>query len=258
MDNNKKIIKLTFDQYLNCIYNLKLINSLIFSSNIDRSINKVINNESFSYFKILEFLSVYLPIYQEYNIFDDHIKNNLYFLINYFAENDLKTDKYKKTNMLNSLKILLNNINNNNYDFIRKQILLRDFGNLNYNKNLKKINNITTDVLDKYKYIYYSSIENDYATLNYLMINKDIFYNEFYKEVFLSKNFYRSINSFLNDNYILFCNETDFLSKVNFSLDKIGEFIINGSDFDISQANFDEEFFDIVNVTEKLVKKINY
>ena len=73
------------------------------------------------------------------NIFDDDIKNNLYLLINHIAELDKKTDKYKKNEILNNMKIILNNMGTDNYDFIRNQIILRDFGNLNYKKNLKKI-----------------------------------------------------------------------------------------------------------------------
>ncbi len=255
-DKDVKMISRSFDEYLNFVYNWNFINSLAFSSNIKKAVTADIFSDCFEPSNILSFLPLYLLKCKALNIFDDDIKNNLYLLINHIAELDKKTDKYKKNEILNNMKIILNNMGTDNYDFIRNQIILRDFGNLNYKKNLKKINNISNDIIDDSKSTYYDSIENDYAMLKFLMLNKKDFCDKYYKDVFLTKNFYRSINSFISDYCLLFCSETDFLSKVNFSLDKLEEFTKYSNTTAILNSNIDYEFYNIVDTTGKLVKKI--
>ena len=256
--NNKDVqqINFSFDQYLNFVYNWTLINSLAFNPNLKQVISDDLYINCFDQSRLLELLRLYLYGCKNLNNFDEDIKNNLYFLIGYIAELDKTTDKYKKNDMINDMKILLNNTGNNNYDFIRNQIILRDFGNLNYNKNLKKLNKVSDDNLNEFKNIYYNSIGNDSVILSFLMLNNGKFYNDGYKEVFLTKEFYRSVNVFLNDHYCLFCNETDFLNKIDFCFNKIIEFVECSSDTVILNADLDEEFFDIAEVTKKLVKKV--
>lgn len=256
MDN--KEIQLTLNEFIDMIYNYTLINSLVFSIDIEKFIHDNLKIDNFNTSILLKNFKNYLAINKDKNIFDDQIKDNCYFFINYISEIDNITEKSEKNSIINEMKINLNNTSYSNFDFLREQILLRDYGDSHYNRNKAKINKISDRILNDYKEIYYRSISNDFLVMSLLLIEEQKFYNEGYKLFLLCKDFYRSINYFIQ-NYNFLFKSLDWLNRIKFVMNKDLRLLTNVDD--VSNLEFeseiDDEFLDIMEITQKLVKKID-
>ena len=256
---DKEEIFITFDQYCKFIYNYKLINSLIFSTNIDSYITNTLKIDQIESKSLLEGLKSYLEFNQGQNIFDEKNKENFYFLIDYLCnQNEFKNNE-NVIETINELKILLNRIQSyDNNDFVRSQIVLRDYGIMHYNWNFMKLKRIPDFVISIYKREYYESISNDIVVLNCLNSDDEKFYSEDYKKILLDKNFYRSINSLMIDNIVIFEHNSDFLNRINFILNKDLDILNSDCDTrDFTSNDIDDEFFEILNVTNKMIKKLS-
>lgn len=256
-NNNYEEIKITINDYIDIIYNYMLINSLVFTNNFDCNLIKILMNYNLKPSQLLNLISTYLQINKDSKIFDNNIKNNVYNLIGYIASLDDEIKPLEKNKMLNNMKILVNNMDNNNYDFIRSQILLRDYGNFNYKWNYHKLKRIPDYYLDELKNVYYNSIENDFNMLNFLLLDNEQFYNKKYELNLGYKQFYRSMNVFINNNSVLFYKDDDAINKIKFMMEKDINIILNDAYNSVFSEDYNNEFLDIIFVTEKLVKKLD-
>ena len=246
-----------FEKYLDAIYDCTLINSLIFSFDIKNDINvrlKQFDNETCEQF-IQELIKL-VEHYKNYEMFDKHIKNNIYDLMDYLLNVNNNLNKEKKCEYLNELKLILNNCSNDNTEFIRNQISIRDYG-LRYNKNkfkLRDVKNASDSTINSLKGLIYDSISYDIDILN-LMESEN--HKEVYEKAsmfFATKAFYRSLNYFLVTNQFIFFDSNKF-EKIKYVLDENIKKIY-GIEDEIELEKYDDEFFDIASISTKLVKKI--
>lgn len=255
---NNEEIELKFEDYINIIYNYTLINSLVFAVDIKEYIKNHLKIDNIDKSMLLKGLRSYLSINKNQNIFDNKIKDNFYFLIDYLSEQNCFIDSLEKNSIINDMKIMLNNISCDNLDFIRSQILLRDYGNLHYAWNKAKINKISDQVINRCKDSYYGSISNDFLVINLLLLEKQKFYNQDHKLFLLCTDFYRSINYFTQNYSILFQN-LDLVNRIKFIMSEDLKLLINEVSMDnpkiIQKA--DIEFLNIMGITQKLVKKLD-
>lgn len=247
-----------FENYLDAIYDCTMINSLIFSSNIINDINIRISDQLVSedYEQFLLELSNLVEHYKDFEMFDDYIKNNIYVLVNYLLGKCDKLNIEKRYELLNKIKITLNNCSTNNTEFIRNQISIRNYG-LRYNKNsfrLRDVKNASSTTIDSLKGLIYDSISYDIDILN-LMESEN--HKEVYEQAnmfFATKAFYRSLNYFLVTNQFIFFDSNKF-EKIKYVLDENIKKIY-GMEDEIELEKYDDEFFDIASISTKLVKKI--
>lgn len=239
----------SFEQYVDNVYNYTFINSLIFSSNIRNYINELeIDKIDKSY--LLDLSKDYLLENKTNNMFDDKLKQNFYLLIGYISENNNLVNNYEENSIINAIKITLNNLDNDNLEFLRKQILLRDYGSI-YKFNKFKLNRMLATDMTRLKEIYYKSITDDLAVLNMLRLGSSMFYNEAYKMYLLSKNFYRSTNYFMLKESRLFEN-CEYLNRLRFIKEQDLDLLVSGQ---YDENNIDSEFYDIASVNNRLIKK---
>lgn len=256
MDN--KFVKiddiLDFEGYVTGVYENILIHSLIFMTDFKEFLADMeFDTEIFSI--ILQYLKNYLYYYQDKNIFDDVIKNNIYTLTEYADNLDTITDNNIKNSIINEIKLILNSTNNeNNNNYLVRQIILRDYGIFNNKLNNKiKVNNLLQkNDINKLKEKYYRSISDDFGVIHLLTTDDDNF-NESYENCILVSNFYRSINYFSVQFSRLF-NDKNFLERVKFIMKKNDEFIKNGN-FD--NAYIDEQFYDLDRISKRVVKQFD-
>ena len=209
---NQNITDGEFEKYFVTLYQVTLLNSLIFSDDVDVDLNLRINNrfDSDNCMKLLNLLIDQINIYKNENLFDYHIKNNVYFMVNFLLERITNLDEIKKNTCLNSFKILLNNCSENNIEFIKQQYSIRDYGCV-YNKFNPKLFWLSTcdeEHLNEGKNTLYNSISFDVDLLNILLYSEGIekVYEQNAESFLLTKQFYRSLNYFLVTNVALFYN----------------------------------------------------
>ncbi len=241
------------------LYYDTLINSLVFSPNIENDLNvycAIFNNNRDIFLYMVKRLGVYVEKYKGNGIFDPKVKNNIheivYYLYSkfpYLTDNKNDSDKLLLNEFMHSIKMYLNVCSNNNFNFIREQILMRDYGVKNkLNPNWYALKKVADSDIEIYKDEYYASISMDILIMNLLNESKEDFYNNDYDAFLLNKNFYRSVNYFwltssdvrLNKEYY---DRTAFIIKNN--LDILSS---DSDDF------IDEEFFDIQNSSIRLLK----
>ena len=152
---------------------------------------------------------------------------------------------------LNAIKKYLN-VCSNNTDYIREQILMRDYGVKSkfspYWSTLKKI---ADSDIELYKEEYYVSISRDILILNLLKESEESFYHNDYEAFLLNKDFYRSINYFMVKENKLFEN-SEYLKRVKFIREKDLDILTSGQ---YEENNVDEEFYDIASANNRLIKK---
>lgn len=245
----------------NAFYYNTLINSLVFSPNIknDLKINcSFFENNRDGFLYMTECFGRYLEEHKAQNIFDGMVKNNIYEIANYLYEkfpyvgcNTINSDKLLLNDFLNAIKKYLN-VCSNNTDYIREQILMRDYGIKSklspYWSTLKKI---ADSDIELYKEEYYVSISRDILILNLLKESEENFYHNDYEAFLLNKDFYRSINYFMVKENKLFEN-SEYLKRVKFIREKDLDILTSGQ---YEENNVDEEFYDIASVNNRLIKK---
>lgn len=219
------------------------INAIIFSDNINNRL-KIIENNSVDKIFLLDLFYAYLQKNKDRNMFDEKLINNCYKLIDYLNQSNID-----QLNKINEMKIILNNDENYNLGFLRSQILLRDYGSSYYSFNRIRINKIPDSVISKLKEVYYLSIVYDLNFLNIFKYDEETF-NKVNDMYLLNKNFYRSLNYFIIKCGPFFKNQ-NYMNRIRFIIEKDLNLILN------KMYDVDDEFFDIVNVTNHLIKKID-
>lgn len=244
----------------NAFYYNTLINSLVFSPNIKNDLKiycSFFENNRDGFLYMTECFGRYLEGHKAQNIFDGMVKNNIYEIANYLYEkfpyvgcNTINSDKLLLNDFLNAIKKYLN-VCSNNTDYIREQILMRNYGVKSkfspYWSTLKKI---ADSDIELYKEEYYVSISRDILILNLLKKSEENFYHNDYEAFLLNKDFYRSINYFLLTSSLI--KNTQYVDRINFiinnNLDLLADLIIKG-DYD------DEKFSDIHTASIRLLRK---
>ena len=237
-----------------------LIRSLFFSLHVESDLDIYFKDfDRNKYLVMVEQIGLYIEHYQDNLALDDHIRNNIYKIISYLSqhiENYSDNDKILVTDFVNSVKRYLNqNFSSNINDYIREQILIRDYGMKKSNLNLlwQKLKHVPDESIEFFKNEYYESISQDIVLLLYLLENPADFYNYDYKVLMFNNNFYRTVNYLVLTKTDLFLDK-DYLERINFVIDKNIETLIN-----IEQNNdnyvLDCEFCDLHNVNCKLLKK---
>ena len=79
---------------------------------------------------------------------------------------------------------------------------------------------------------------------------------ERYKLFLLCKDFYRSINYFIQ-NYNFLFKSLDWINRIKFVMNKDLRLLTNVDDVRNLEFEIDDEFLDIMEITQKLVKKID-
>lgn len=241
MDNYKKKLKEALANHL--------IISFIFSIDIKNGIKYYENFPKEEKSNMLLMLNSFLKLNCEQEIYDEYIKNNIYYLAQYLYENS--SDKNEE--ILNEIKKITNNLPTDNFEFIKSQIAIRDFyltGNeiLPFNRELRAIKNATEEQIDKLKMTYYNSISFDYKFLLLATLDEDSINDyDVYK---MNPNFYRSFN-FFNKVNLEYINDKNFLNKVKHIISSDIESLLE-TDFDDDKY---DEFTKILNISIKQVKK---
>ena len=239
-----------FDDSVNRIYDYTLIESLVFALDIKKYIDKL-GIENYNKKKLLCNFYEYLQANKDENIFDKKLKNNYYYLLDYINDNSTKSERLEQNEIIRDIKIALNNIGNDNLDFLKEQIILREYSIRFYNFNLFMINKISNQTILDYKDVYYESISNDFLFLDLLLKDEKDFQDN-YSKYLLNVNFYRSMNYFLAIYDWLF-QKSEILDRTKFIIENDSLLLKN---LQYSSSEFDEELSMICNVTKKMVKKI--
>lgn len=256
MDNKSEciestdVIHMSFEDYVTHISNYTFMESLIFSLDVKEYVNERIQMDKVKKEVMLDNIYDYLMENQDNPIFDNFVKNNLYFLIDYFAEKNNKVVMEKQEVLINKIKILVNSLEVGNLDFLRQHILLREHAQINsldFRFNNFIINRMSDETILNYRDTYYNSISNDFCVLNLLLMNDDWFKKE-YNNFLLFSDFYRSINYFMSLHGIMFSRE-EYLEKVKFMISCNSDLVKSGE-------SVDEYFLDLQSVSKKMVRKI--
>lgn len=254
----------SIDDYIYSVYQSIFVYSLLYALDVENYVQKsevkeVLEHNSDNF---LEYFHNYLIAHQHFLIFDDKIKDNIYFLINDIASKNKSLNRNEKVEIINSVKCILNNVGCDNLDFIRNQILYRDLGCLHYKRNVRKLGLLSSDSLTNLKDEYYQSLNEDYLMMRLLLKDNDAFYNGEYKRALCCKNFYRSMNTFMSIYEIMFLANSEYLKRVKFIMNSDLSYLNNLNDeSELIELNgkrlddVDDQFFDILKVTNKLVKK---
>lgn len=237
---------MTFSEYVNNIYNYTVLNSIVFSTDIREFITEHLNMDRINEDALIDNMYNYLLDNKDDDMFDENIKENFYFLIDYLLKNMDKNKIKQKNPMINEMKRMINNLHTNNLEYLREQILLREHAFINYNWNKLIINKISDSTILEYKDIYYNSISNDLFFLHLLLINDEQFYKE-YSKYLLHNDFYRSVNYFMSIYDILFTN-IEYLKRIQFIIEQNSILINKGE-------NVDKDFIALEKISKKVVKK---
>lgn len=241
----------------NAFYYNTLINSLVFSPHIKNDLKiycSFFENNRDGFLYMAKCFGNYLEEHKGQNIFDKKIKNNIYEITNYLCEDfpydNVNSDKLLLNDFLNAIKKYLN-VCSNNTDYIREQILMRDYGiKSKLSPNWYALKNVADSDIELYKEEYYESISRDILILNLLKEPRENFYHNDYKSFLLNKDFYRSINYFLLTSSLI--KNEQYIERINFiiknNIDLLADLIVNG-DFS------DEEFSDIHVASLRHLKK---
>lgn len=244
------------------LYYDTLINSLVFSLNIKDDLKlycEFFNNNRDAFLYIFERLGIYIANNKTtQNKFDIITNNNFYEIILYLysnfpyeISNSKSTDRKVLNDFFNTVKIYLANCSDNNCDYIREQILIRDYALTGkFNFIWPKLKKTPDFIIEEYKGEYYKAISNDILVMNLLNESKENFYNNDYEAFLLNKDFYRSINYFILTSNNIALN-ADYLERISYIINNNLNALKNyDGSFDL-----DDEFFDIHNATQHLLKK---
>ena len=240
----------SFNDYVNLIYDYTLIESLVFALDTKLYIDKL-GIDNLDKTKLLYNFQEYLQENKDENIFDDTLKNKYYYLLDYINDRSNKEERLVQNEIVRDIKIALNNIGNNNFDFLKEQILLREYSIRNYSYNWFVINRISNQTILENKEIYYDSISKDFLFLNLLLMDETEFRDN-YQKYLLNINFYRSMNYFLAIYNWLF-KKPEILDKAKFIIYN-DELLIKNSKY--NSQEIDQNLSSILNVTKKMVKKV--
>lgn len=247
MNNYQDNKELTFEDYEKSIYFQLLINSLIFANSIKHYMQET-KIDTIDKTIIFQCLYDYLIAMKDVKMFNKANKNNLYFLFDYLDDSNNKVEQVNKNKMLNDMRKIVRNLDDDNLDFLCEQIILRDFGVFNYKKGLRRLKRMEIENILSLEKNYYQSISNDFPIFSLLGMN-DEFYFKCAKNFILLKDFYRSINYFLVVFPDLFLNPK-YLSRV--------KDIITNDDIQKNNSQMleyvDDEFLHLSNLTKRLVK----
>lgn len=243
-------IHMSFEDYITHISNYTFMESLIFSLDVKEYVNERMQMDKVKRELMIDNIYWYLMENYDNPIFDNFVKDNIYFLIDYFAEKDNKSIMAEQNALINKIKRLVNSLECGNLDFLRQHILLREHAQINsldFHFNNFMINRIPDATILDYRDTYYNSISNDFCVLNLLLMNDNWFKKE-YNNFLLFSDFYRSINYFMSLYGVMFTKQ-EYLEKV--------KFIINcNSDLVKSEELVDEDFLALQSVSKKMVRKI--
>ena len=247
-------VRVSLDEYLKEIYVYTFLNSLMFSNKIETDLKNSL--EIFINFdKFLILLLDYIKNEKTKNIFDKLVKDNVFYLTD-FLLNKVNYDNTKKHEILNDIKITLNNCSDDNIDFIRSQIAMRDYGvnyNNKFNLNVLSIKSVSDDDIRTYKDIYYNSIFNDFIYMSIILLENRQFVNATKENWLFNKDFFRSTNY-----YLLNCKELFYkpncYNNLKYIITENLESLRNLTEQEIDDR-IDEEFADLANVSIKLVRK---
>lgn len=241
------IVHMSFEDYITHISNYTFMESLVFSLDIKEYVNERIQMDKVKKEVMLDNIYGYLMENNDNLIFDNFVKDNIYFLIDYFAEKDNKSIMKEQNVLINKIKSLVNGLDIENLDFLRQHILLREHAQINFQFNNFMINRIPDETILNYRDTYYNSISNDFCVLNLLLMNDDYFKEE-YKNFLLFSDFYRSINYFMSLYGIMF-TEPEYLEKVKFMISCNNDLVKSGE-------NVDDDFLALQGVSKRMVRKI--
>lgn len=237
--------------FIDKVYIYTLIESLVFNIDIKKDIKQLIDITNIDKNILLKNLNEYLKINKDDNIFDDEIRKNYYYLIDYLVENSGFLEKKEQNSLVREMKITLNNLSLDNLEYLKEQILLREYALINYELNHLFINTIKKQTILNNKYIYYNSISKDFVFLQLLLMDDEEF-DKNYSDYLLNIDFYRSMNYFTSVYSDLFKNLNIFNRL---------KIIIENDEILLKTGKYDEQdtvkyFNSILNVTKKVVKKL--
>ena len=240
MDNN---------EFLEYFYEVT-INSLTFSNNIDEDLNiyfkKFTNIEILN---LLEQLKLFLEQKNNENIFDSFSKNNIYKMTTFFC------DKLGYKEDVNQVKIYLNNQTENNSDFLRQQILLRDYAasRLDNLKMYMRLQKTSDDIIFENKKEYYSSINYDMLFLMKLIMSDKDFYDFDYTANAFNKSFYRSLNYFIKVKPQIL-KDSKNLERIKYIMDYDTSNLRRV--FNENSDDFSEDFYEYIDIRNVSVNKM--
>lgn len=256
MNNKSDYIKITdtismsFEDYVARVSNYTFMESLIFSLDVKKYVNEHMNMNKVKTEAMLD--NIYNHLVENYDnpIFDEFVKDNLYYLIDYFSEKDNKKVMEEQNELINKIKGLVNSLEGGHPDFLRQHILLREYAQINlldFRFNNFMINRIPDETILDYRDTYYNSISNDFCVLDLLLAGDERFKKE-YNDFLLFSDFYRSINYFMSLYGIMFSRD-NYLEKVKF---------IIGCDNDLIKSGkiVDKDFKALQNVSKRMVRKL--
>lgn len=245
------------------IYYKTLVHSLLFSISIENDLDiyfKDLKRED--YFNIIHYFQTYFSDDNPNLIINFEIKNNMYKIIEYLTEcfkDESYDDKVLINDSVNCIKRYLNQdfIDNTN-DYLREQILLRDYGvkKSNFNITWQKLKFVPVEAIEYFKNEYFESISKDVVLFIYLLDDDNNFYNNDYNDILMSKNFYRTLNYLILTKKEIFQND-NYLKKILYIIEQNIKVLSKLSDEDI-QSDIDDEFLEIHNISNKLLKKTYY
>ncbi len=248
--------KITNEEYTNNLYNMLLVKKAIFSESIEDFMKKMTiskEDETFENFFIIlhEFLNTYRHIY------DQKVKNNVIDLAQYLLSNIPSINRVERINELNAIKSYLNNLESENYDFIKNEIAFREYGTKLKDSLLLKYIFIKhkEETLENVKDEIYDSICFDLDILTLNSVDDDSFKEKIFANYVLRKKFFRSLNYLLINHPRIFDNK-DFVSRIFYIHYANSELIDN---YDVENEEIyqevDSEFFDLEKINLKLIKK---
>ena len=232
-------------------YNYAFINAILFTDDIKRRIKIMEENKVDKDF-LLNIFYNYLIKNKDREMFDIKLKNSCYTFIDYLCNNSSDKDRVNNIAKINEMKRIINNSDDYNLGFVRAQILMRDYGSSYYSLNRIKLNHVPDNYILQLKETYYYSIVYDLNFLNIFKFDNATF-NKVSGMYLLNKNFYRSLNYFILKAGCLFKNNY-YRDKIRFVIEQDLNVLINRQ---YNENDVDEEFFDICNVTNRLIKKFN-
>lgn len=248
--------KITNEEYNNLLYNTLLVKKAIFSKDIEeffKNMKPITQSETFENFFIV--LHDFLQKYR--NIYDRRIKENTIDLAQYLLSNIPSIDKVERINELNAIKSYLNNLESENYGFIKNEIANREYGtHLEHNYVLKYIfKKHSEESLENLKPEIYSSICFDLDVLALNELDDDEFRNRLFGKYVLKKDFFRSLNYLLINHTRIFSNK-NLVNKIFYIHYANNELIDRYSDENEEMyQEVDTEFFDLEKINLNLIKK---
>ncbi len=251
-------MEMTNEEYNNNLYNTLLVKKAIFSESIEEFMKKMIvskEDETCQNFFII--LSEFIKKYQ--NIYDYQVKNNVIDLAQFLLSNIKTIDRIEQINELNKIKSYLNNLDSQNYEFIKNEIAIREYGTKLKKDFILKIlfKNHKEETLENIKPEIYKSICFDLDILALNSMEDEQFKQKTFANYVLKKDFFRSLNYLLVNHPRIF-NNKEFITRLFFVHYANNELIDNyNTEYEEIYQEVDEEYFDLEKINLHLIRKRN-